>query len=357
MREVQSQAKFDLSDATVTSKGQRAVNEFSPNEEVDISAEIRARFKTVFEIKSTALSAPPGSKPLNLDEQGLEWNVLLMAIPELLPHCRGFKALNTGDFFTSEKRMIADKGMTQSSARHASHLGAFSRWLNENLGLILDYQPAFRPRSDFGQLATDSERSLKLIPDEVIGQILSLNAKHDMALRDRFFLSAFTISVATGLRSIELMTLPFDCLLNDGSSLMLRVSKRFIKVMVNRPDHIGVHENRQTSEVVLHRNRHPECMIALRNALGLCHVQTTTPLPASKPIPEPVERIPVQSVARRLRSSLQTIAMRAFCAPKTPDRSMVAISSRPKGVPAPCNSDHEGSFRATHPWNLPIDQG
>lgn len=72
--------------------------------------------------------------------------------------------------------------------------------------------------------------------------------------------------------------------------------------------------------------------------------------------PEPVERIPVQSVARRLRSPLQTFDMRAFCAPKTPDHAMEATSSRSRGVPAPCNPDQGGSTRATHPWNLPIDQ-
>lgn len=58
--------------------------------ESDISAEVKASFEAIFELKLAAFSTPPGSRLLDLDEQALLWNLLLTAIPEILPHCSAF---------------------------------------------------------------------------------------------------------------------------------------------------------------------------------------------------------------------------------------------------------------------------
>ncbi len=140
---------------------------------------------------------------------------------------RPLRTLKSEDFHLAERRIV-ERYSSGSSARMCSDLQQVGSWLNRYAGFRIDYKNMRRAPAVHGSAATDEARNSKLLPDEIIADLLAARRLPDLSARDRLFLATIAISVATGFRLIELLTLPEDCLIRDGGALMVRsfVSKR-----------------------------------------------------------------------------------------------------------------------------------
>ncbi|SIS60255.1 hypothetical protein SAMN05421759_101703 [Roseivivax lentus] len=134
---------------------------------------------------------------------------------------RPLQTLRTEDFHAVEQDIVSHYA-ERTSARMCADLQRVAAWLTRQTGLRLDYRSMRRAPAAHGREATDDGRAAKLLPDSVIADLL--NARHlpDLPDRDRFYLSAIAISVATGFRLGELLTLPSDCLIQDRGALLVR---------------------------------------------------------------------------------------------------------------------------------------
>ena len=106
--------------------------------------------------------------------------------------------------------------------RLVSELRRVGIWLSSELGIRITFAPKIERSATHGFHGTDEGRSAKLVPDEVISDVLALRHRTDLDERDRMFLCLFAIAVATGFRIHELVTLPADCVILDENSLKLR---------------------------------------------------------------------------------------------------------------------------------------
>lgn len=134
---------------------------------------------------------------------------------------RSVETLKTEDFYTTDA-LLRGRFNAGSAARACSDLAAVGRWLSRHVGMRIDYVPKDQTKAKHGRTATDEERQDKLLPDEIIASLLAARGREDLNMRDRFFLSAIGIEVATGFRLNELLTLPEDCLIEDTGALLVR---------------------------------------------------------------------------------------------------------------------------------------
>lgn len=119
------------------------------------------------------------------------------------------KELVNADFYRAEKYMEQN---SESAPRLAFSLGTFGKWLNAKVGLPISYTSGIAPVYKHGRKGPEEGRQKKLINTLVIRDMIEANARTDLAAKDRFYLSVFTIFVATGFRINELATLPKNCL-------------------------------------------------------------------------------------------------------------------------------------------------
>lgn len=134
---------------------------------------------------------------------------------------RPLKTLKTEDFHAAEQ-LIRDQFAIGTSARMCADLQRISEWLNRQTGLRLDYVSTLRAPQVHGRAGTDEGRDGKLLPDVVIADLLAPWNNQSLSARDRFYLAVIAISVATGFRLGELLTLPVDCLIQDQGVLLVR---------------------------------------------------------------------------------------------------------------------------------------
>ncbi|WP_375264062.1 hypothetical protein [Palleronia sp.] len=173
---------------------------------------------------------------------------------------RPLSTLKTEDFLAVE-RLLKDRYAQGTSARACADLQRVATWLNRQTGLHLDYTSTLRPAAVHGREATDESRYGKLLPDAVVADLLAARHDPDLSDRDRFFLAAIAISVATGFRLSELLAIPVDCLIQDEGTLLVRsfVSKHgkaaprpvppeLADIVVNAVEHI-----RAVTEPARHR--------------------------------------------------------------------------------------------------------
>lgn len=134
---------------------------------------------------------------------------------------RPLRTLKTDDIHAVE-RDIVSRYAEGTSARMCADLQRVCAWLTRQAGLRLDYRSMRRAPAAHGRAATDEGRNAKLLPDSVIADLLNARHQPDLSDRDRFYLAATAISVATGFRLGELLTLPADCLIHDQGALLVR---------------------------------------------------------------------------------------------------------------------------------------
>lgn len=129
-------------------------------------------------------------------------------------------SVTTSDIYDAE-RIIARGYKVGTASRLASYLRALANWLAANFGLYLDYSPKLVSAYLHGRFGTEEGREEKLVPDQVVAEMLLSRHQENLILRDKFYLPVFAISVATGFRISELTSLPADCLLLEGDHLSL----------------------------------------------------------------------------------------------------------------------------------------
>lgn len=124
------------------------------------------------------------------------------------------------DFIAVEKTYI-ERGFT-GKVCSLSNLQAFSKWLQMRLGLRILYS-APKTRPVYGRHGTEEGREEKLLPTEILRDLVGLANNPEISLRDRFFLNALVINIVLGGRVNELACLPLDCLINLQGKWVLKV--------------------------------------------------------------------------------------------------------------------------------------
>lgn len=89
-------------------------------------------------------------------------------------------------------------------------------------GLTLPPLPKEKKRVGYGVHGTEQGRAQKLIPDQVLADLLSLRNSPDITKLDRVMVNAIAVNVACGFRINELLHLPKDCLVEDEGCLYVR---------------------------------------------------------------------------------------------------------------------------------------
>jgi len=126
------------------------------------------------------------------------------------------KLIRNADFYQAEK-LISINCKGTAPERVADALQGFGEWLNWSVGIPISYVLRINQMHLHGRKASEESRQAKLISNSVIHELIASNNRPDISVKDRFFLSAFVIFVATGFRIDELATMPKKCLLDkDG---------------------------------------------------------------------------------------------------------------------------------------------
>ena len=133
---------------------------------------------------------------------------------------RPVSTITTSDFYDAEK-YLSDTYGSGTAYRRAGFLQALEGWLSRNFGLYLDYNNRLLNPIVYGRYGSEEGRENKLVPDLVIADMLKAQHRDDLIFKDQFYLSVFAIQVATGFRISELVTIPADCLIQEGGYLQL----------------------------------------------------------------------------------------------------------------------------------------
>lgn len=104
----------------------------------------------------------------------------------------------------------------------AGHLSRFGRFMNRHAGLRISFIPSIPPPRPHGSSGTQKGRDERLIPIEILRDLLALTNVEELHLKDQFFLQTLLLFVATGFRLSELFTLPANCLIERNSTVGIR---------------------------------------------------------------------------------------------------------------------------------------
>lgn len=160
-----------------------------------------------------------------------------IAAMEALSHVLGARpllSLKTDDFLAAE-RWLRDG--YASAFRRAGYLQQASQWLSISFNMRLEYRNRLRNPTVYGRYGTDAGRARKLIPIDVIRDLLNARHRDDLIAKDKFFLPVLVISVGTGFRVGELALLPADCLIKMKGGLHLLHFPEKAGKSVPRPIH------------------------------------------------------------------------------------------------------------------------
>jgi hypothetical protein len=139
---------------------------------------------------------------------------------DLLIGDKPIQELNLLDFMAVENTFI-ERGIV-GKVSSLSNLQGFAKWLQMRLGLrILYVAPKNGPA--YGRHGTEEGRQKKLLPTEVLRDIVALVNFPELSLRDKFFINALVINIALGGRINELACLPLDCLIKLQGKWVIKV--------------------------------------------------------------------------------------------------------------------------------------
>lgn len=144
-----------------------------------------------------------------------------IAAMEALSHVLGARtllSLKTDDFLAAERWLLARH---ISAYRHAGYLHQASQWLSTSFNMRLEYRNRLRNPTVHGRYGTDDERANKLIPIDVLRDLMNARHRDCLIAKDKFFLSVLVVSVGTGFRIGELTLLPCNCLIKMKGGLHL----------------------------------------------------------------------------------------------------------------------------------------
>ena len=140
--------------------------------------------------------------------------------------------LNLLDFMTVENTYL-ERGV-EGRVSSLSNLQAFAKWLQMRLGLRILYKaPKSRPK--YGRHGSEDGRQKKLLPTEVLRDLVALSNHPELLLRDKFFINALVINIVLGCRVNELACLPLDCLIKLHGKWVLKVFPEKGGALLYRP--------------------------------------------------------------------------------------------------------------------------
>ena len=128
--------------------------------------------------------------------------------------------INNGDFIKTEAIILKrhSKSNIHTAARFVE---GFANWLNHAFGLRISYKKSFNPEPSHGRFTGDDQKRDKLMPFEVLAELISARHKDNLLPIDSFCLNIAVIFIATGFRINELLTMPKECILEEGGALGL----------------------------------------------------------------------------------------------------------------------------------------
>ncbi|TAN06493.1 MAG: hypothetical protein EPN38_08250 [Rhodanobacteraceae bacterium] len=148
----------------------------------------------------------------------VEFRIAAMAALAHVLGARPLLALKTDDFLAAE-RWLRDS--YASAYRRAGYLQQASQWLSTSFNMRLAYRNRLRNPIVYGRYGTDAERAKKLIPTDILRDLLNARHREGLIAKDKFFLSVLMVSVGTGFRVGELALLPCNCLIKMKGGLHL----------------------------------------------------------------------------------------------------------------------------------------
>jgi len=107
-------------------------------------------------------------------------------------------------------------------AQAAGALQAFGLFLQLHAGLPITFLCGLVRPSRAGQDGTTAGRNERLVPTEVIRDLLAIRSRPGLLLKDELCLHMLLVLVATGFRLSELLTLRPDCVHEENDALSLR---------------------------------------------------------------------------------------------------------------------------------------
>lgn len=126
------------------------------------------------------------------------------------------------EHFYDAQRYLEKKD-SQGYFSYLRTIQAFSRWFSTNFDPRIEYVAPDARRDSFGREGTDAGRSEKSIADEDIATLFSLAGSSDVGIKNRFYLNALILDVVLQGRINELATLPLDCLVDIGHTVVVKV--------------------------------------------------------------------------------------------------------------------------------------
>jgi hypothetical protein len=146
-----------------------------------------------------------------------------VAAVEALSYVVGSRAscIPKSDDFKRAERWLTIRYGTGTTYRRAAYLQQLARWLTTTFNWRLNYRNALANPVVHGRYGTEQGRDDKLIPTEVLRDLVAANLRSDLSAKDEIFLSALTINIAAGFRISEMVTMPADCLLKENGALSL----------------------------------------------------------------------------------------------------------------------------------------
>lgn len=161
-----------------------------------------------------------GRMTQNLGEGSAQARLTVVAVLGEVLGARPFDTLKNEDFYAAERLIKKNRAPTGAYGL-CKVLATFAKWLNLRTRSRLGYVSRMKKPAEYGRKGNDTGRNEKLMPDEVIRDLIAVNARNDVSDYDRFYLQIFTIDVGAGFRVGELANLPEDCLIEHDGALQL----------------------------------------------------------------------------------------------------------------------------------------
>lgn len=98
-----------------------------------------------------------------------------------------------------------------TAKRIAHYLSLLARWIHISFGYPVTFSVSSVYASNHGRTGSEEGRQRKLLPEQVLKQLIAANRRDDLIDKDSFYLSVLTVNIACGFRISEMATLPVDC--------------------------------------------------------------------------------------------------------------------------------------------------
>lgn len=147
----------------------------------------------------------------------------IKVLDQVVPSSMSIGELKNKHFHEAQDWLIEQADPNVSTpADMAGHLARFGRFLNQHAGLRISFTRSVQVVRNHGSSGTKEGRDARLIPLEVLRDLLLFANDKNLSKKDLFFLQTFMLLVATGFRLSELFTLPANCLVERNGTVSLR---------------------------------------------------------------------------------------------------------------------------------------